>query len=178
MTESGHPGVSRAIQQGPDRVKSSQTGPEKSQIQSISGQKDPKDPGTRVPGSIQHCPWMARDSLWLPGSHSRRYSNWRRTTVLWVLLARRETGPLSPGGCLFLLHCTARMHDTDWQGVGNRQGVPRTERYGGCGPMGQLLPGVPTLPPCPVLHCPVLHCPVQHTVRYNTIRNNTVQSTE
>ena len=97
MTESGHPGSPGAIQQGPERVKSSQTGPEQGQIRSISGPMRLKDPGSRVPGYIQHYPGTIWHWLQLPGRNGRAPSNTVVTTVPWVLPARKETGPLSPG---------------------------------------------------------------------------------
>ena len=63
----------------------------------------PGDPGSRVPGSIQRLPWITLGWLQLPGSNDRAHGNPKDTTVPWVLLARREQGPLSPGDCFLLL---------------------------------------------------------------------------
>ena len=87
----------RGYPTGSKRVRTSRNRPERGQIQSISGPKDPKDPDPGLPGSIQHFVLGARDSLWLPGQKDRSCSNNTVNSVLWVPLARRESGPLSPG---------------------------------------------------------------------------------
>ena len=114
-----------------------------SQIRSISGPKSLQDPIQRVPGSIQQLlqvPWS-----WLqpPGENCRRYRNQEPEVTLWVSLARKETGPLSPEVCWIP---TARHGATGvvyGTVLGTGRHVPREQRYGGCGPIGLLLPGYP-----------------------------------
>ena len=112
--------------------------------------RTPWDPVPGVPGSIQHLPRIPRSRLWPPGENSRRYRNRRRTSVLLLLVTRRESRPLSPEG-----RSTLPGPAGDVQHAAGRCRVPGTVYPGrkGMALAGHLMQyyqgGVHTTPPSP-----------------------------
>ena len=153
-------GVIRAIQQWPKGCNLGRNRVKRGQIPSISGPMRPEDPGTRVPGSIQHLPWTGWDWLWLPGWNCRRYSNRKPVVYLWVPLARRESGPLSPGHC-FPAASDRTMTVQCSTGCGVLGGVyPARNGMGLAGHQGHYYQGVPPPPPSLLLLCSLSLFPV------------------